>query len=316
MKAIAGRTSRFVGLFILVAVCCGVAAGQEGIARISEFAGEVQIQRGEEIIRPVKVGQMIRNGSLINADMIQTRKGTASVLFEDGSQLKLDEETLIVINPPMAKVQVAAQQEAVERRIRIVVGKVWNFIEPKSTAKTLFELPDGVAAVRGCSSTIQVTWSGSYRLIVETGTYLPSQFSAGVSWEQGPGCDVRVDRTPNGIRITNAAGSKGPITITYADGTQKTLQPGEHIDIPITGKVQIGSLTPFPYYKSHNQGWQMAMAQWDPRVGAFISQPVYVQDDRRDAHQRNSRLTRSVFNRRLNRGSLREPKPSHCGSPS
>ena len=295
-------------MLCLVAGFPAMAHAATGIARISEYSGEVSIQRGEDLIRPVRVGKMIRNGALMDQDMVQTRKGRATVLFDDGSTLKLHEETLIVINPPPSEqVRTVAHAEKVDRRIRIVVGKVWNFIEPKSPKKTLFELPDGVAAVRGCASTIQVTWSGSYRLIVESGTYLPTQFSAGISWEQPAGCDVRVERTADGVRILNAAGSQHPITLTLGDGTKVTIKPGEDFVIPIKkGKVQVVSLAPFPYYKSHRFGWRLAVAQWNPDLGGFVTQPLYVRDFRRNPQFRNNLVRRSVFNRALNHGKLRQ----------
>jgi len=296
---------------------CGTAFAAQGIARISEFSGEVTVQRGEDLLRPVRVGKMIRNGVLMDNDMVQTKKGRATILFDDGSMLKLYDETLIVVNPPPTEqIKTVAGAEKTDRRIRIVVGKVWNLIQPKTKKTTLFELPDGVAAVRGCSSTFQVTWAGSYRLIVDTGTYLPTQFSSGLSWEQPAGCDVRVERTPGGIRIVNMSGSEHPITITLADGTKKTLKPGENFFVPIKkGTVQLASMAPFPYYKSHRFGWRTAVSTWQPGLG-FVTQPMYVRDFRRNPQWRNNLASRSIFNRTLNGGRTRHGGPVSRGSGS
>ncbi len=48
MRAIFYRLSPI--FIFLVVLCCGAASAEEGIARLSEFTGEVSIQRGEEII--------------------------------------------------------------------------------------------------------------------------------------------------------------------------------------------------------------------------------------------------------------------------
>ncbi|NOZ22930.1 MAG: FecR domain-containing protein [Planctomycetes bacterium] len=356
MNAMAGKTTQILGVLVLIAVCCGVAVGQEGIARISEFTGDVHIQRGEEIIQPVQVGKMIRNGSLIDADMVQTKKGTASVLFEDGSILKLSEETLIVINPPEAKVQTAAQQKVVERRIRIVVGKVWNFIEPKSTGKTMFELPDGVAAVRGCSSQFTVSWNGSYSLNVGEGTYMPQDFLGGVGWQQNAGSNVRVIRVPGGIRIVNGKNSAhalslnflikgkfqivasgGPLQLLDADGNTvnlgdgqggsfnlfggaiQSLPPGASITIIMKTKRrftgQLAGLAPFRHRFENTMPWQVAVAG-PGGGGLWPTGPIHVNDFRRDAHFRNNLLKRSVFNRKLNRGHIRDGGAPPCSGSS
>jgi len=211
------RSGRRIGaMAAMVCLFCGVAPAQEGIARISEFSGQVAIQRGEEIIRPVLAGKVVRHGLLMKRDLVETKEGTATVLFDDGSKLKMKEKTVIVISPPVAQTKTVSSSEVVERRVRIVVGRLWTFIEPKATAKTQFEVPEGICAVRGCSGTFHVGWNGNWQLGVEEGTYIPRDLRSDITWDQGPGVTVGVERVSGGMRIQNRQGSRGPIALRFA----------------------------------------------------------------------------------------------------
>ncbi|NOZ23002.1 MAG: hypothetical protein GXP25_18140 [Planctomycetes bacterium] len=215
-----------------VAVLGRAAAAQEAVARISEFSGQVAVQRGDEIIQPVLAGKLIRNASLIENDMVQTRQGTASVLFMDGSILKMREDSLVAINPPTPVVKAAAAGDRIERRVRIVVGKVWTFIEPKTASKTVFEIPDGICGVRGCAGEFAVGYNGNYRMRVDEGTFLPQDFRVGVRWEQNAGVDVGVDRVPRGIRIQNSPASREAIGLTFGQaGTFEVVADRGTIDL-------------------------------------------------------------------------------------
>lgn len=342
------------GVCVLGVALCATATAQEGIARISEFTGDVAIQRGETVLVPMHVGKVIRNGQLADEDMVQTKKGTASVLFDDGSLLRLREDTLIVINPPKAQVTAVAAQEVAQRRVRIVVGKLWTFIEPKATAKTVFEVPDGIAAVRGCTGDFDVAYNGSFRLRVLEGTFLPGDFLSGVGWEQGAGIDVSLDRLPRGLRIRNMHGSRGPIGLNFsqggsfdifadqgalqfvdADGKTQTLgqgqggtfrlngaalrglPPGGAITIVMKKKgripgAQLASLGAFPFGTSQGLPWYSSVGGGQG-TGFWANLPTYVQDDRRDPHLSNDRTRRSVFNRELSGGSLRDGGGSSSG---
>jgi len=217
-----------LGLILL----SGAASAEEAVARISEFSGQVAVQRADEIIQPVRAGKAIRNASLVENDMVQTKKGTAHVLFMDGSLLKMREDTLVAINAPTPTIQAAAVGDRVERRVRIVVGKLWTFIEPKTTDKTVFEIPDGICAVRGCAGEFAVGYNGNYRMRVEEGTFLPRDFRVGVRWEQNAGVDVGVDRIPRGIRIQNSPGSREAIALTFGQqGTYEVVADRGVIDL-------------------------------------------------------------------------------------
>ncbi|MEW6359382.1 MAG: hypothetical protein AB1696_23805 [Planctomycetota bacterium] len=214
MQTQAWKAIAAISLFHLM-VCGGAVSAEEAVARISEFSGQVAIQRGDEIIQPVQVGNLIRNASLIERDMVQTRQGAASVLFLDGSILKMREDTLVAVNPPTTTIQPAAAGDRIERRVRIIVGKVWTFIEPKSTDKTVFEIPDGICAVRGCAGEFAVGYNGNYQVRVEEGTFIPQDLRLGVRWEQNAGVEVGVDRIPRGVRIQNSPVSREAIALMF-----------------------------------------------------------------------------------------------------
>jgi hypothetical protein len=160
-------------------------------------------------------------------DLVETKVGTATVLYEDGSALKMKENTVIVISPPVAETKTVSSGQAIERRVRIVVGQVWTFIEPKATSKTLFEVPEGICAVRGCKGTFRVGWNGNWQLGVHEGTYIPRDGRSGITWEQGEGVSVGVERVSGGIRILNRKTSRGPIALGFT-------QPGKY-DITADG---------------------------------------------------------------------------------
>ena len=68
---------------------------------------------------------------------------------------------------------------------------------------------------------------------------------------------------------------------------------------------RLAGLSTFPFKTWQNSKWRLALAKkrGKPLLGQL---PImYVRDDRRDPRFKNTRHQRSIFNRALNRGSIR-----------
>ena len=160
---------RAVWCITAILMFAGLSAfGEEGIARVAKFSGEVQIQRGKQVIVPVKAGPVIRNGVIYAGDTVRTGKGVADILFEDGSIISMDERTTLKITLEKPSVPLEGGQP-MERRVKLILGRVWSQIKPSKTVGTVFEIPDGIAAIRGTTVRVVVGEGGKWEFYVDEG---------------------------------------------------------------------------------------------------------------------------------------------------
>ena len=160
-------THRIVAIVcaVLLAASGGNLFAQKSIGRIHQFAGELKIQHEGNILVPAKAGPLFRNANIYPGDTIRTGKGAAEVLFDDGSLLKMDERTILQVD--QVEMDAAGRKE---RNIKVILGRIWCKIEPTKTLRTVFEVPDGVAAIRGTIVEIWVNEAGDWQFFVHEGT--------------------------------------------------------------------------------------------------------------------------------------------------
>jgi len=137
----------FLATFVFLSV---EVMGQQRIASIQSFIGEVEVEHSAQIIKPLKIGRMVRSGDVFDADTVRTRKGEADLLVVDGSVVKMDQDTALYMAFKTAQAAAGVPAPGTpDRRIKLVGGRIWCDVKPSRIATTQFELPDGVAAVRG-----------------------------------------------------------------------------------------------------------------------------------------------------------------------
>lgn len=158
---------RIIGIVcfaFVLAFLADSALAQQSIGRVHRFSGELQIQHEGHILIPAKAGPIFRNANLYPGDTVRTGRGAAELLFDDGTSIKMDENTIVQVD----EVRLSAGGRK-ERNFKIVVGRILSKIQPKHAVRTFFEVPDGVAAIRGTVVEIWVDPGGNWQIQVHEG---------------------------------------------------------------------------------------------------------------------------------------------------
>ncbi len=142
----------FAILVFVVSFCqwnyCGNVSGEEKLAVINKYKGNVTVQReADDLVLTVeKRGARIKNSSIYNKDSISTKKkSTAELMFNDSSRFDIQQKTTLTISEE----KTTKSNENLIRRVKIKAGGVLAEIIPSKTVLTEFELPTGVATIRG-----------------------------------------------------------------------------------------------------------------------------------------------------------------------
>lgn len=157
-----GSSLGAVAVVIVAVVALALpAAAQERVAQLSEVSGAVTVARsaGGAVDEARQVGPRVHNGSVFGGDVVTTGPGaTATLVFTDGSEVKLKESTsLSVREVDFSKLMAAGQADKpLGRVIQVTAGDIWTRVVPNPEVATQFETPSGVAAVRGTVLTISV----------------------------------------------------------------------------------------------------------------------------------------------------------------
>jgi len=158
------RGSSFGGMALVMVAALALAApaaAQERVAQLSEVSGAVTVTRAADgaVDEARQVGPRVHNGSVFGGDMVATGAGaTATLVFTDGSEVKLKESTSLSVREVDYSKLVAegAAEKPLGRVIQVTAGDIWSRVVPNPDVATQFETPSGVAAVRGTELTISV----------------------------------------------------------------------------------------------------------------------------------------------------------------
>ena len=143
----------------LVVLLSVTASAQERVAQLTSVTGTVEIRRAgsDRIDLARQLGPRVRNGSVFAEDVISTgAASSATIVFSDGSELQLAEQTSLSIREGTLPTAAATGHQTVGRTIKVLAGKVLADIVPGGTVATEFETPSGVAAVKGTKLTVEV----------------------------------------------------------------------------------------------------------------------------------------------------------------
>jgi hypothetical protein len=156
------KTSAFTSTILLgtaLLLLNSTAHAQNRVAQLTSVSGTVKIERADsdkvDIAR--QLGPRVRNGSVFANDIVSTgASANAKIVFSDGSEVRLVENTSLSIRESEVPVASSGRKKAIGRTIKVMAGKVMADVIPGGTIVTRFETPSGVAAVKGTSLTIDV----------------------------------------------------------------------------------------------------------------------------------------------------------------
>jgi hypothetical protein len=159
MKILAGVA--WVASFLVVVMIATPVAAQERVAQLSAASGAVTITRaqGGAVDEARQAGPRVLNGSVFGGDVVATAAAAAATLvFTDGSEVKLEQNTSLSVREVDFKQLMAAGQadKPIGRVIQVMAGSIWTHVVPNAAVATEFETPSGVAAVKGTTLTLSV----------------------------------------------------------------------------------------------------------------------------------------------------------------
>ncbi|MCP3962140.1 MAG: FecR domain-containing protein [bacterium] len=203
------------------------AVAQERVAQLTRVDGDVRVIRPNgETLEARQVGPRVRNGSLFGGDAVRTgAEAAATLIFSDGSQLKLRAET----DREMREIDLSLlvdsgrHERPLGRRIKVLAGEVWSQTVASNEVLTEFETPSGVAAVKGTILDVRVGEDGASSFACEEGEVEVFHFAAGMGFELSGGYGVGW-RKENGKRWSFTAAAENPGPLALEVGGRRKLQ--------------------------------------------------------------------------------------------
>jgi hypothetical protein len=191
--------------FALVLAFTVVSTVYARVAVINNIKGSVEIQKaGVTEWKPAAV----RDELYIN-EKVQTRKGAmCEILLDDGSILKLKENTMLEINDLSEDPETKKKSSI----FKLLLGKLWAKAAPQGDSKFNVVTPTAIAGVRGTEFAIIVEINGSSEILVFEGSI-----------------DVKTLREEIGEMrtILVEAGKALGVNINVEVGSPRDLTPGE-----------------------------------------------------------------------------------------
>ncbi len=123
--------------------------------------GDVLVRRAQQAqLQPLSSGQPLNVG-----DEIQSRQGSVSIRFADGSSLRLNEHSNLLFNTLTR----FGDSGMVDTRTRLLKGDLSTRVQPLQGSKSRYEIatPSAVAAVRGTRFRLQTTGSSTQIEVTE-----------------------------------------------------------------------------------------------------------------------------------------------------
>jgi len=234
MKNNYALTVLLVSLFTAQIFCSGSepVSAQEAIAHLTAFKGQVELLRQGSAV-PVSAGMPI-----VNADKIVTLEGTADVKFLNGSTLKIDPQSTIVICHGTKKRELKGvwTKEYQSRTIIVERGQVFASIVPSEAFQTEFESVCTVATVTGTTLSFGVNDEGFTIIKAEDGELICDTQDGWVIVPLESGESVGIYICPPPERVVLLVCYGGTLEIEAGDSSV-VLEAGEQVSLyynPVT----------------------------------------------------------------------------------
>ena len=142
----------------------------EGIAKFSKVNGEVRIKSRYRAkgkwLRVKKAGV-----TLFNGDEVKTLVGSADLTFNDGSLMKISENSSLMIEerPTKKKLFGFIDMSYMNRNVKVSFGKLWANVKRARGMWTSFESRVAVAGIKGTTVSLYVDTRGDMKFSNEEG---------------------------------------------------------------------------------------------------------------------------------------------------
>ena len=166
----------FLAVLLLFPLLISPAHAQvKGIATLKDFAGDIIIKNNGKWGATCVKGLILYNG-----DKVVSRKGTAYVVFHDGSELNIEPNSNVRIIEEVLKKGFIFKKTVKQRRIRVLLGKARYKEEVSKKRETRFEAPTAIAVLGGTEISFGVDYMGTaFRVIIDGNWYTLGDVIAG-----------------------------------------------------------------------------------------------------------------------------------------
>ncbi len=182
-----------ITLLAAVALGGGSAYGADGThGRLAKISGDVWVRTPGANEAKAVLGADLPSGSRLRTG----KEGMAEVHFDDGSMLKLQPSSSILLSP--------AKRQQKKSSVLLFFGRLWNKVAPSKTGKTSYEVAtaNAVCGVRGTEFEASVGDDGSMRMQVTEGHVAVD--GEGKEQLAGPGQQVEADDGGVGATAPNS----------------------------------------------------------------------------------------------------------------
>ena len=216
--------------FIVAASCPDTSFAVQDIASFTSVTGEVRIKSSVRAkgkwLRVKKVGV-----TLFNGDEIRTLAGKAEITFDDGSIMKVDENTSLKIEerPTKRKLFGFIDMSFMNRNIKVSFGKLWANIKKARGKWTSFESKVAVAGIKGTSVSMYVDSKGDMQFACHEGLVAITKTDGSYELTMDKGKEVWIKSKDQDRTLIQSV--KGELDIESRNGA---------IDLEDKGSVLIG----------------------------------------------------------------------------
>ena len=167
-----------LSLLFLFALSAPAFGADKIVARLDSFSGKVLIKSQGSWGTEPEAGMALYSG-----DKVVTGSGTATIKCDDGALMELKKNSNLVIEEREKKSGFLRRVSVVERRLRLMVGKLFFKTGKDSAKETRLETPTMVCGLRGTSGVISIGADGApYIQFSEGGTaFTIGDFISGVA---------------------------------------------------------------------------------------------------------------------------------------
>jgi len=214
---------RLVLVVVGSAFCAVALAAEGGSARLSKIEGQVWT-------RPVgsQEAPAVANSTVPLGTQVRTgADGAAEISFEDGSVLRMQKSSSILLSP--------SKRQKQKSSVLLFFGRIWNKVSPSGTGETSYEVstPNAVCGVRGTQFEAQVGDDGSLRMQVTEGKVAVD----GGSGDQVASPGQQVEANEQGVEPTESSSGQESYDKWQSEKRERIRTQGESIVKAIKGKI-------------------------------------------------------------------------------
>ena len=232
MKSLAkGREVAVFLIFTLFMTIPVAASATEAIATFTRVKGEVRIKSEARKTRGKWLRVKKGGVRLFNKDEIRTLAGSAEITFNDGSIIKVNENSSLLIEekPTTRSLFGFVKQSFTNRNIKIMFGSLWAKIRPVSGKWTSFESKSAVAGIKGTTISVSVKPDGTMQFSCDEGFVEIANPDASWTLKMDSGKEVRIKSLGDNKTLIKSV--KGDVDILSGEAT---------IDVEHKGAVILG----------------------------------------------------------------------------